>query len=245
VLLNGLSGSVANAIFFYLYQDGKKRYGFEEGEPSFWKTLAISLRASLCSMVLTTPLWTTKTRLVLFQEEDQRMRSHRIIRRVVADMWEQGGVRTFYRGFVPSIFMSGYGFIQMYTYEMLTFIFGFQTGQIKSMSKDNFLLPFLCGGVARSIASCALLPVNVVRMRLQMRTYSKAEIEERHVRVTETNRRQEVEYRGMRDAIIKIYRNEGVRAFYKGLTPTVVKIFPQSGLFFLSYEMTLGCLSHL
>jgi len=49
-----------------------------------------------------------------------------------------------------------------------------------------------------------------------------------------------VQYEGLVDAVRKIYRNEGVLAFYKGLTPMLVKIFPQSGLFFLAYELSLS-----
>ena len=46
----------------------------------------------------------------------------------------------------------------------------------------------------------------------------------------------------MRDAITKIYRLEGVKGFYKGLAPNLIKIFPTSGLFFLAYELTLSAL---
>ena len=46
-------------------------------------------------------------------------------------------------------------------------------------------------------------------------------------------------YRGVIDAFRKIYKNEGIGAFYKGWSPLVMKIFPSSGLFFLTYEYTL------
>jgi|TARA_B110000285_G_C14489196_1_gene323119 hypothetical protein len=57
------------------------------------------------------------------------------------------------------------------------------------------------------------------------------------------NTKQEVVYNGMIDTFQKIYRNEGISGFYKGITPSVIKIFPTSGLFFLTYELTLGYLS--
>ena len=43
----------------------------------------------------------------------------------------------------------------------------------------------------------------------------------------------------MVDVARKIYRNEGMAAFYKGLTPNLLKVFPSAGLFFLLYEATL------
>jgi|LauGreDrversion4_2_1035121.scaffolds.fasta_scaffold79620_4 hypothetical protein len=57
------------------------------------------------------------------------------------------------------------------------------------------------------------------------------------------NMKDQVVYKGVIDAFRKIYRNEGIRAFYKGLTPLAIKIFPSSGLFFLTYEYTLLLLS--
>jgi hypothetical protein len=87
-------------------------------------------------------------------------------------MYYKEGVKSFYRGFVPSLFMSTYGVIQMYSYENLTHLLGYTSGQTKKMSWDNLFVPFVIGGTARSIASITLLPINVVRMRLQMKTYS-------------------------------------------------------------------------
>ena len=124
-------------------------------------------------MAITTPFWTVKTRLSLYQEQS-RVRSNQILKDVVSEMYQKEGIKSFYRGFVPSIFMSTYGVIQMYSYEVLTHTLGYQSGQ--KMSWDNFLLPFFIGGTSRSIASTALLPLNVVRMRLQMKNYSTEEI---------------------------------------------------------------------
>ena len=47
----------------------------------------------------------------------------------------------------------------------------------------------------------------------------------------------------MIDTFRKIYTNEGIAGFYKGLTPNIMKIFPSSGIFFLVYELTLNVLN--
>ena len=75
-----------------------------------------------------------------------------------------------------------------------------------------------------------------------MKTYTKNEMVEKNLKKQKTNIKSEIRYDGMRDTIKKIYRNEGIRGFYKGMTPGVIKIFPTSGLFFLSYELTLSYL---
>jgi len=109
------------------------------------------------------------------------------------------------------------------------------------MSWNNFLIPFFIGGTSRSLASISLLPINVVRMRLQMKSYTDEEVRVKNL-TKSTNIKEEVRYTGMIDCATKIMKYEGVKGFYKGLTPAVLKIFPTSGLFFIGYEVTLGYL---
>lgn len=60
----------------------------------------------------------------------------------------------------------------MYSYETLCHFLGYDSGKAKKISWDNMFIPFMVGGTARSIASTTLLPITIVRMRLQMKTYS-------------------------------------------------------------------------
>ena len=46
-------------------------------------------------------------------------------------------------------------------------------------------------------------------------------------------------YNGIIDVVRKMYLNEGMSSFYKGLTPSLLRGFLSSGLFFLTYESTL------
>ena len=71
-----------------------------------------------------------------------------------------------------------------------------------------------------------------------MKHYSHEHIQKLGISVP-TNVKECVEYKGIVDCAQKIYKNEGIAAFYKGLTPNLIKIFPQSGLFFLTYEAVL------
>ena len=59
--------------------------------------MLISYRAGFTSMCLTTPMWTVKTRMALFQEYDEgiannRFRSMQILRKVVTEMYQQEGI---------------------------------------------------------------------------------------------------------------------------------------------------------
>jgi hypothetical protein len=68
VMINIVAGSIANSVFFYVYSDGKKKYGFDQNKPYSLQTMAISYRAGIASMAITTPFWTVKTRMALYQE---------------------------------------------------------------------------------------------------------------------------------------------------------------------------------
>lgn len=127
----------------------------------------------------------------------------------------------------------------MFCYENINHVFGFSQG--KNSQKDMWI-PFMAGGLSKCIASMTLLPLNVVRMRLQMKKYTTEQLKKMSLDVP-TNMKDQIEYKGVIDCFKKIYRNEGPSAFYKGLTPLVIKIFPSSGVFFLAYESTVGILA--
>ena len=78
-------------------------------------------------------------------------------------MFLHEGIKSFYRGFVPSLFLSFYGVIQMYSYENINHLCGYDS---KKLHKNNMIIPFINGGLSKCIASAILLPINVVRMRL-------------------------------------------------------------------------------
>lgn len=80
------------------------------------------------------------------------------------------GPSSFFKGLGPAIALSSYGVIQMFCYENVNHALGYQTGQ--KMTKDNFFIPFLTGGISKSLASCTLMPLNVVRLRLQMKQFT-------------------------------------------------------------------------
>ena len=85
---------------------------------------------------------------------------------IVRDIWKTEGIRGYYHGFIPSVLLSSYSVIQMFCYENVNSLLGFN--QKTSGAKDMWI-PFITGGISKCLASCTLLPLNVVRMRLQMK----------------------------------------------------------------------------
>ena len=44
-------------------------------------------------------------------------------------------------------------------------------------------------------------------------------------------------YTGLRQALGLIAREEGIRGFYKGLLPHIIRVVPNSAIIFLTYEL--------
>lgn len=44
-------------------------------------------------------------------------------------------------------------------------------------------------------------------------------------------------YRNLRHAVVSMYKGEGLPAFYRGLSPTLLAVFPYAGLQFSFYGM--------
>ena len=70
---------------------------------------------------------------------------------VVRDMLVNEGPSSFFKGLVPAMVLSSYGVIQMYTYENVNKLLGYQSGQ--KMTKENFLIPFHFLGFELGICS--------------------------------------------------------------------------------------------
>ena len=184
-MLNIIAGSLANSIFFYIYTDGKQRYGFDQNNPNSWSTIFISLRAGVISTIITCPLWVVKARLALYKQSNVSQSSF-VLPHVVKDMLLNEGPTAFYKGLGPGLVLSTYGIIQMYTYENLNLLFGFSSG--RKLSWDNFFVPFFVGGFSKSIASFTLMPLNVVRLRLQMKQYSEEQVQKLGLKVDSNQR---------------------------------------------------------
>ena len=52
-------------------------------------------------------------------------------------------------------------------------------------------------------------------------------------------------YRGMADAAAEIYSNGGVRGFYAGFTPAVLRAIPANAAAFAAFELAAGSFTRL
>ncbi len=85
---------------------------------------------------------------------------------------------------------------------------------------NNPMSLFYAGLIAGVPAAGLCTPADVIKTRIQVR-----------------ERQGQTQYNGVIDAMFKIYREEGARAFWKGTGARVFRSSPQFGVTLLSYEL--------
>lgn len=141
------------------------------------------------------------------------------------------GVPGFYRGLVPALFGVSQGALQFMAYERLK-IFRSRSGDdahlgdvSTSSGRELHNLDFLAlSSLSKVFSGCITYPYQVVRSRLQ--TYDS-----------------HLFYRGAIDAVVRIWAQEGLAGFYKGLGPNLFRVLPSTWVTFLVYENTKGYLT--
>jgi solute carrier family 25 protein 38 len=118
----------------------------------------------------------------------------------------------------------------------------YQTGK-NILQKDNKFTEIIGSGLgafSKLIASFVLYPFNLIRSKQQ-------QIRNREVNISEDIKRNSItsnkDYRTFLAAYRTIYTNSGIRGFYFGVTPLLVRHIPSSALFFYTYEHVLKMLN--
>jgi solute carrier family 25 folate transporter 32 len=178
--------------------------------------------AGLFTLLLTNPIWVAKTRLCL--QYDSTVAASRISSsdpkhyRGMFDClyktYKFEGFRGLYKGFVPGVFGVSHGALQFMAYEELKKIYNDYYNQMPNTKLGT--VEYLCfAALSKIFAATTTYPYQVIRARLQD--------QHRH-------------YSGAIDVIQQTFRNEGVKGFYKGLIPGVLRVTPACCITFVVYE---------
>ncbi|XP_019398083.1 PREDICTED: mitochondrial thiamine pyrophosphate carrier [Crocodylus porosus] len=125
------------------------------------------------------------------------------------------GWAAFWKGHVPAQLLSiSYGAVQFVAFECLTELVHTAT----PYNARDFSVHFVCGGLSACTATMAVQPLDTLRTRFAAQGEPKV-------------------YRNLRHAVQTMYKTEGPLTFYRGLTPTVIAVFPYAGLQFSSYNI--------
>ncbi|KAI8053402.1 mitochondrial carrier domain-containing protein [Syncephalis plumigaleata] len=176
------------------------------------------------------PLETLKTRMMASSgvkaSSSGEAVSSNVMLRVATEMWHETGIRAYYRGIIPSLVgVFPFAAIDLACFETLktTYI---KRGQAKLPAGETFTPSvfgtLVCGMISGTTGAVAVYPLSLVRTRLQ----------------AQGTPGHPTTYSGAFDVIRVTLQREGIRGFYKGLVPTLVKVVPAVGISYTVYEKT-------
>lgn len=172
--------------------------------------------AGMAAAVCCYPLEVAKTLLTAHPEKYSGVLG--TLRQVVRAQGPKG----LYRGLLPTLIaMFPYVGLEFMVYEQLKLVYERRRGEDASV-----VHMLLIGALAGSLAQTTCHPLDVIRKRLQLQGVGGRPIQ----------------YKSMLDATLKIVRQEGPNALYRGLQPMYVSAVPSAGVSYAVYEATKNVL---
>jgi solute carrier family 25 protein 33/36 len=93
---------------------------------------------------------------------------------------------------------------------------GLESVAQSSLSTRKQLINFISGGLAGTSAGLLMMPLEVIKMQRQSSAIGVKS--------------------GIKDICKKVFRESGLRGFYKGALPTMIGVLPARGLYFWGYQ---------
>ncbi|KAM1174476.1 hypothetical protein EV2_027766 [Malus domestica] len=224
-----LGSTVSWGLYFFFYGRAKERYSKDrENQLSAGLHLASAAEAGALVSLCTNPIWLVKTRLQL-QTPLHQTRPYSGFYDALRTIIREEGWAALYKGLLPSLFLVSHGAIQFTAYEELRKIvvdFKSKKRRTHSGSADTVLNSVdyaALGGSSKVAAILLSYPFQVIRSRLQQRPSSEGI----------------PRYMDSWHVVRETARFEGIRGFYKGITPNLLKNVPASSITFIVYENVL------
>lgn len=218
----------ARAIQFFTYGNGKRIMAqWNGGQETPLIQLSAAGLAAIVTTTATSPIWMVKTRMQLLKGRYNN--SIACLRAII----QKEGIYGLYKGTSASYLGASESAIQWMIYERLKHFMSLrkerdQLRNPNSVQNGKSLFDwfeyFGAAASAKLLASLVSYPHEVLRTRLRQPPDEKSG---------------HVKYQGLINSTKVIYREEGLRGFYGGLTPHLLRTVPNAAIMFLAYELVL------
>lgn len=196
-----------SAIKFVAYEQMKKLLHREGHDLQVHERFMAGSSAGVIAQTSIYPMEVLKTRLAL-----RKTGQYKGIFDCAVKIAQTEGLRSFYRGYVPNILgVIPYAGVDLAVYETLKNYW---------ISKHDNPVPgtlvlLACGTVSSTCGQLSSYPLALVRTRLQAQTTSQT---------------------SMVVLFRTIFRDEGIRGLYRGITPNFMKVIPAVSIGYVVYE---------
>jgi len=169
--------------------------------------------------LLCQPLDVAKIRLQL-QTESGAMAKYRGFVHLTFTLPREEGLLALWKGHIPAQVLSiTYGVASFAVFESMTS----RLSSVEQQPGTRLAVDFLCGGLAGCAGTLASAPFDVLRTRFVAQASPV--------------------YSSSYDATVKLWREGGLKAFYKGVTPAILMVAPRSGMEFAFYSFFASVVS--
>ncbi|AMD22842.1 HHR073Cp [Eremothecium sinecaudum] len=157
------------------------------------------------------------------------MKGTPLLMKTAKDIYLEGGLRAFYRGFLVGIMgVFPYAALDLGTFSALKAAYIKHQSTKLNINEDEVSLSNLVvlpmGAFSGTVGATVVYPINLLRTRLQAQgTFAHPH-----------------RYEGFRDVFVKTVQREGYQGLYKGLLPTLAKVCPAVSISYLCYENLKG-----
>jgi solute carrier family 25 phosphate transporter 23/24/25/41 len=214
--INVLRIAPTTAIQFLAF-DRYKRYlaklnGKEEIDTAAERLICGGL-TGITGLVFTYPLDFLRVRITVLHKSES-------IWKCTTDVLRNEGFLGLYRGLWPSI-------LGVVPYVGLDFAVYDTLKKYMPRNPDETINPIYtlgAGAIAGAVGQTVAYPLDLIRRRLQVQTLTTCL--DQHIG----------RYNGTWDAIKKIYQQEGLTGYYRGLLPNYIKVVPALAVSFATYE---------
>ncbi|XP_051169717.1 mitochondrial coenzyme A transporter SLC25A42 [Leptopilina boulardi] len=200
------------AIQFTAHEQWKRILHVNGHDSSSGKRFLAGSLAGVTSQGMTYPLDLARARMAVTDKDE-----YKTLRQVFSQIYRREGVLAYYRGFTATILgVIPYAGCSFFTYDTLKNLLTVHTANSPGFSALSGLA---CGAVAGMVGQTSSYPLDIVRRRIQT-----SAVKGQH-------------YRTVIKTATKIYTEEGIMAFFKGLSMNWVKGPVAVGISFTTYDV--------
>ncbi|KAI9203681.1 mitochondrial carrier domain-containing protein [Polychytrium aggregatum] len=217
VVANLAGSTLSWGFYFFWYDTIKSAMRTEKNQKlSPGHHMLASMAAGGITVFFTNPFWLAKTRICAQKASDPG--AYKGLWDCLSRTYRQEGIRGLYRGVVPALIGTSHGAVQFTVYEELKKV---RAELVHGDSSDKLgTLEYLAmAALSKIMATSITYPYQVVKARIQ-------------------NQRSEnpATSRSVLGTVGVIWRNEGLRGFYRGLETGLLRVLPGTCITFVVYE---------
>ncbi|KAF5023229.1 hypothetical protein F66182_4704 [Fusarium sp. NRRL 66182] len=222
-LTPNLVGNASSWASFFFFKSRYERFiaswhDRPDGRPSAADYFVASAMAGASTTALTNPVWVLKTRMV--SSDRGAHGAYPSMPAGARSILRTEGIRGFYRGLGVSLMGVSHGAVQFAVYEPAKRWYYTHRREKYGIDEGPMTTEatVALSSLAKLIAGAVTYPYQVLRSRLQ-----NYQADERFGR-------------GIKGVVVRIWTEDGLRGFYRGMVPGVVRVMPATWVTFLVYE---------